>query len=435
LSLPVIDYLADKRIMILGYGREGRSTLAFIRRFLPDKELTVADYARIEMADPFVMTVCGESYLSGINNYDIVIKSPGIPFIGISVGEKTEITCQLDLFLRFFGQTVIGVTGTKGKTTTSTLIYEMLKSKGLNCALIGNIGVPVFDVPENTKIAVVEMSSHQLEFTRASAHIAVLVNIYEEHLDHYKDGFKGYVNAKLNIARFQTQEDYFIYNPEQRDEKITDLKKITKGRIIEVPFSKAVSDCFIIHLQSLTPHLLGEHSRQNLGYAVAVARIFGVSDDCMEKAIRSFKGIEHRLEFAGKYRGIEFYNDSIATIPTAVINAVKTLKNVDTLIFGGLDRGIDYSLLLDFLSDGKVPNLAGLPETGHKIIDALKKNRCQSRLLKAENMEQAVSFAYKNTRRGRVCLFSPAAASYNKYKNFEEKGKHFKECIKIQGEQ
>lgn len=426
----MIDYLADKRIMILGYGREGKSTLAFIRRALPDKELTVADCAKIEVNDSLVKVVCGESYLSEINKYDIVIKSPGIPFFDIEVKDGTEITCQLDLFLRFFPQTVVGITGSKGKTTTATLIYEMLKSGAHKTALLGNIGVPVFEIPEDTEIAVVEMSSHQLEFTKASPHVAVFVNVYEEHIDHYKDGFKGYVNAKLNIARFQTKDDYFIYNPEQKDGRLPDLRKTVKGKIIEVPLSKAVNDEFVKALQSETPYLLGEHSRQNLGYAVTAARIFGVGDDAIKKAVKGFSGIEHRLEYVGKYKGIEFYNDSIATIPTAVINAVKSLKNVDTLIFGGLDRGIDYSSLIDFLEKGQIPVLIGLPETGHKLIDLLKKGSCTSRLYKADDMEAAVAFAYKNTRRGKICLFSPAAASYNKYKNFEEKGNHFKQCVK-----
>lgn len=430
MSLPVIDYLADKRIMILGYGREGRSTLAFIRRYLPNKELTVADCAEIKIDDPFVKVVCKESYLSQINKYDTVIKSPGIPFIGVTVNGGTEITCQLDLFLRFFDVTTIGITGTKGKTTTSTLIYEMLKETHPKTELLGNIGIPVFEISDETEIAVVEMSSHQLEFTKASPHVAVFVNIYEEHLDHYKNGFNGYVLAKLNIARYQTENDYFIYNPEQKDDRVPLFCDITNGKKIEVPLSKAVKDSFITELQALTPHLLGEHSKQNLGYAVETARIFGVSDDAIKKAVKGFMGIPHRLEYVGEYKGIRFYNDSIATIPKAVLNAVNSVANVDTLIFGGLDRGIDYKEFISFLAAGKIRNLIGLPETGHTIIETLKKRGYKGKAYKASDMEEAVRLSYKNTKEGSACLFSPAAASYNKYKNFEEKGNHFKRCVR-----
>lgn len=426
----VIDYIKDKKILILGYGREGKSTLAFLRRHLPEKELTVADCKEIKIDDAFVKVICGEQYLSHINNYDLVIKSPGIPFIDVSVNKDTEITCQLDLFLRFFDVTTIGVTGTKGKTTTSTLIFEMLKETYPKTELLGNIGIPVFEISKETEIAVVEMSSHQLEFTKASPHISVFVNIYEEHLDHYKNGFNGYVSAKLNIAKYQNENDYFIYNPEQKDDRVPPFTGITKGKIIEVPFTRAVSDSFITELQSLTPHLLGEHSKQNLGYAVTAARIFGVKDSAVKKAVKGFNGIPHRLEYVGEYKGIGFYNDSIATIPKAVINAIKSIKNVDTLIFGGLDRGIDYKEFISFLAKGQLKALIGLPETGHTIIDALAKGGYKGMLYKADDMEKAVKLSYKCTKQGSACLFSPAAASYNKYKDFEEKGNHFKQCVK-----
>ncbi|HZJ75672.1 MAG TPA: UDP-N-acetylmuramoyl-L-alanine--D-glutamate ligase [Clostridia bacterium] len=430
MSQKVIDYIKNKKVLILGYGREGNSMLAFLRRFLPEKEFTVADCKEIKIDDAFVKVIWGEQYLSDINNYDLVIKSPGIPFIDVAVNKDTEITCQLDLFLRFFDVTTIGITGTKGKTTTSTLIYEMLKETHPKTELLGNIGVPVFNIKEETEIAVVEMSSHQLEFTKASPHVAVFVNIYEEHLDHYKNGFNGYVAAKLNIAKYQKENDYFIYNPEQKDDRVPPFIGITKGKIIEVPFTSAVKDSFITELQSLTPHLLGEHSKQNLGYAVAVSRIFGVSDNTIRNAVKGFNGIPHRLEYAGEYRGIRFYNDSIATIPKAVINAIKSVENVDTLIFGGLDRGIDYTEFIRFLSEGQLKVLIGLPETGHTIIDALVKGGYKGTLYKADDMEEAVKLSYKSTKEGSACLFSPAAASYNKYKDFEEKGNHFKQCIR-----
>ena len=425
----IIEYIKNKRVLILGMGREGKSTLSYIRKHLPEKHLTVADRNAFQSDDGNITVISGEKYLENLGDFDIVFKSPGIAFLDdVVYPETTEITCQTDMFLRFCKPTVVGITGSKGKTTTSTLIYEMLKAGGVNTCLIGNIGVPVFEKADEGEdlVAVIEMSSHQLEFTKTSPHVAVLVNIYQEHLDHYKTGFKGYVEAKLNIAVHQKREDYLIYNPEQDLEGIVDWKKVVKGKGVPVTFTDAKNDGFVNELWNSTEHLKGEHNRQDIAYALAVARIFGVSDDAVRAAIKAFGGIEHRMEYVGVINGISWYNDSIATIPTAVMGAVKALGNVDTLLFGGLDRGIDYSDFIDFLDSCTIKNLVGLPETGHSIINSLKEKGTNKNLVLAKNMEDAVKICNEVTEKGKACLFSPAAASYNYYKNFEEKGRHYK---------
>lgn len=425
----IIEYIKNKRVLILGMGREGKSTLSYIRKHLPEKHLTVADRNVFQSDDGNITVISGEKYLENLGDFDIVFKSPGIAFLDdVVYPETTEITCQTDMFLRFCKPTVVGITGSKGKTTTSTLIYEMLKAGGVNTCLIGNIGVPVFEKADEGEdlVAVIEMSSHQLEFTKTSPHVAVLVNIYQEHLDHYKTGFKGYVEAKLNIAVHQKREDYLIYNPEQDLEGIVDWKKVVKGKGVPVTFTDAKNDGFVNELWNSTEHLKGEHNRQDIAYALAVARVFGVSDDAVRAAIKAFGGIEHRMEYVGVINGISWYNDSIATIPTAVMGAVKALGNVDTLLFGGLDRGIDYSDFIDFLDSCTIKNLVGLPETGHSIINSLKEKGTNKNLVLAKNMEDAVKICNEVTEKGKVCLFSPAAASYNYYKNFEEKGRHYK---------
>ena len=425
----IIEYIKNKRVLILGMGREGKSTLSYIRKHLPEKHLTVADRNAFQSDDGNITVISGEKYLENLGDFDIVFKSPGIAFLDdVVYPETTEITCQTDMFLRFCKPTVVGITGSKGKTTTSTLIYEMLKAGGVNTCLIGNIGVPVFEKADEGEdlVAVIEMSSHQLEFTKTSPHVAVLVNIYQEHLDHYKTGFKGYVEAKLNIAVHQKREDYLIYNPEQDLEGIVDWKKVVKGKGVPVTFTDAKNDGFVNELWNSTEHLKGEHNRQDIAYALAVARIFGVSDDAVRTAIKAFGGIEHRMEYVGTINGISWYNDSIATIPTAVMGAVKALGNVDTLLFGGLDRGIDYGDFTDFLRSSEIKNLVGLPETGHSIINSLKEKGTNKNLVLAKNMEDAVKICNEVTEKGKACLFSPAAASYNYYKSFEEKGRHYK---------
>lgn len=428
----IIEYIKDKKVLILGYGREGVSTYNYIRKHLPEKKITVADKNYIKIDDANTEMICGDNYISCLGDFDIVFKSPGIAFLDdVTYPDTTEITCQTDMFLRFAKPTVVGITGSKGKTTTSTLIYEMLKAGGKNTCLIGNIGVPVFEKADEGEdlIAVIEMSSHQLEFTTASPKVAVLVNIYEEHLDHYKTGFDGYANSKLNITRYQTEKDYFVYNNEQDVGYNLSVENAINGTPVKVGFSKTEKDPFVNELWQSTEHLKGEHNRQDIAYAVEVARIFSVDDDSIRNAIKNFNGIEHRMEFVGKFREVSYYNDSIATIPTAVMGAVKALKNVETLIFGGLDRGIDYKDFIEFLSNSDIINLIGLPETGHDILDDVKLHNTSVTAVYAENMEDAVKKAVELTKADGVCLFSPAAASYNYYKNFEEKGRHFKELV------
>ncbi len=426
----IIDYLKDKSVLILGFGREGQSTLAYIKKYLPEKELTVADKNSVSPDGKNIKTICGENYLDCVNSFDVVMKSPGISFRDVEVDESTEVTCQVDMFLRFSNCRKVGITGSKGKTTTSTLTYEMLKAAGKDAKLIGNIGVPVFEALESVTpdtYAVIEMSSHQLEFTRTSPDVAILTNIYEEHLDHYKGGFTGYVNAKLHIMNYQDKNGTFIYNSDQGVSDYVNLDS-TEAQKIGVSVNDPLP--FEVHNE----HLLGVHNKQDILFAYRAAKILGASDADCEKGVENFSGIEHRMEKVGTFKGITFYNDCIATIPHAVECAVEALKTVDTLIFGGKDRGIDYSEFCEYLEKCSVKNLIGTPETGHKIIDTLEKDACPKKLVKADDLEEAVKEAYRLTAEGKICLLSPAASSYNVYKNFEQKGRHYKELIKKYGE-
>lgn len=422
----IIEYLNNKSVLILGFGREGQSTLKYIRDYLSEKKLVIADKNNITVDDKNVEIISGENYLDCVNDFELVMKSPGISFKNVEVAENTEVSCQVDLFLRFAPCHKVGITGSKGKTTTSTLTYEMLKAAGYDARLIGNIGVPVFEtldtLTEDT-VAVIEMSSHQLEFTRKSPEIAILTNVYEEHLDHYKGGFAGYVNSKLNIMRYQTENNSFIYNATQGVSQYIDLS-VTPAHKVGV---KADGE---LPFEVRNEHLLGEHNRQDVLFAYNAAKIFGADDSACEKGVENFSGIEHRMEKVGTYKGVTFYNDCIATIPHAVECAVEALKKVDTLIIGGKDRGIDYSEFVDYLLNCSVSNIIGTPETGHNIADEMLKKGAQKTVIKAADLEEAVEKAYEVTALDKICLLSPAASSYNVYKNFEEKGRHYKELIK-----
>ena len=432
MSNRLIEFYKDKKVLIMGFGREGVSTYNFIRKYLPEKHLGIADMKEIALDDENVTLHTGADYMSAMKDYDIVMKTPGISVRSVEIPQGVTLTCQTDLFLKYAPCMKVGITGTKGKTTTSTLIYEVIAASGRDTCLIGNIGVPVFDVLDASegKIAVIEMSSHQLEFTRTSPHIAVLTNVYPEHLDHY-NGFEGYVGAKLNIMNHQTEEDYLIFNPDQDLTGIVDFDKV---RSTKFAVSGKQDDGFLCSLTALNDRLLGVHTHQDIFFAAKVAEILGISRDAVKKGVENFKGIPHRLEPVGEFRGIKFFNDSIATIPHAVECGVEAIGNVDTLIFGGLDRGIGYDEFEKYLMSCPVSNLIGMPETGHNIIDNLRAAGCTKKMVKAEDMEHAVKAAFELTEKGKSCLLSPAASSYNVYKNFEYKGNHYKEVIKKTGE-
>ena len=426
----LVDFFKDKSVLILGLGREGRATFKFLRENYPSMHITIADKNPVKVDDENVTIICGDNYLDSINDFDIVMQSPGISLRDVKIDKTTTVTGEMDLFLRFVPCRKIGITGTKGKTTTTTLIYRMLQAGGVPSMIMGNIGTPVFESLEEIegKVAVIEMSCHQLEFAHASPNVAVFTNAYPEHLDHY-NGFEGYIGAKLNIVRYQTGDDLFISNADQPLERVVGDLSFVRSRRKQVSCKEYENDEFFKHLTTLTEALPGEHQWQDIFFAAAAVREFGVSDEAIEKAVNEFGGIEHRLERFAVKNGISFYDDAIATIPNAVIGNVKALGNVGTLIIGGMDRGLDYSGFVAELMAAPIDNLICMPETGYNIAAELEEKGCKLNIVRCETLEEAVDRSFELTAFGKACLLSPAAASYNRYRNFEEKGNAFKKLV------
>ncbi|MDR3313674.1 MAG: UDP-N-acetylmuramoyl-L-alanine--D-glutamate ligase [Oscillospiraceae bacterium] len=430
MSAQLRNLLEDKRIALLGFGREGRSSYAFLRRMFPEKELLIADKAPLALEDPHVRLCTGENYMQALHDCDFLLKSPGISLRGVKIPQGLRISCQTDLFLRFAPCIKAGVTGTKGKTTTATLLYEMLAASGQPARLIGNMGRPVLDCMEEIEgqVAVIELSSHQLEFTGASPQVAVWTNLYEEHLDHYNGGFAGYAAAKANICRFQSSSDVFIYTAEQPLAAMADLSDC-RGERIPVGLRAGENDSFLGSLAGRNARLKGDHNRQNIYFAATAALRLGASEAGIRRAVEEFKGIPHRMETVSTAGGIQWVDDCISTIPHSVLCALDALENVDTLILGGLDRGLQYADFAAELSHRPVRNVICLPETGHSIAKLLRAAGSLQQIVPVETMEEAVNAAKRCTAQGKTCLLSPAAASYNCYKDFEEKGRHFAQCI------
>jgi UDP-N-acetylmuramoylalanine--D-glutamate ligase len=223
-----------------------------------------------------------------------------------------------------------------------------------------------------------------------------------------------------------------IYNPDQDLTGIVDIDSVesTKFAVSSLDDEKCE---FLKSLTNINDRLLGIHTHQDIFFAAKVAEILGIDKESVKKGVAAFKGIPHRLEPVGTFRDIRFFNDSIATIPHAVECGVEAIGDVDTLIFGGLDRGIGYDDFEKYLISCPMKNLIGMPETGHNIIDNLVSAGCTKNMVKADDMEHAVRSAYELTQKGKSCLLSPAASSYNVYKNFEYKGNHYKELVKKLG--
>jgi UDP-N-acetylmuramoylalanine--D-glutamate ligase len=450
--------IKGKKILILGFGKEGQSTYITLRKYFPEQDYTISDTDisvknnELIKDDKHLKFVLGEHYLDCLNDFDLIIKSPGISLKNlIHPISLNKITSQSDIFINLFYSQIIGITGTKGKSTTSCLIYHIIHLFTDNSVLVGNIGIPPFEkisyINKDTKI-VYELSSHQLEYISSSPHISVLLNLFHEHLDYYKS-FNDYQLAKFNITKYQNKNDYLIYNA---DDKLIE-KQINKFGFKKKYFkyslkNKVKQGCYIdknsikfcfndkkeknIYDLGEKRFLKGEHNIMNIMAAINVCKITGIPDHIIIKGVSNFKGLEHRIEYVGKYNNIYFYNDSIATIPEATTEAIKTLKKVDTIILGGYDRGIDYTDLIKFISKSSVRNLIFIDKAGKRMLNELGqyKNKNQ-RYFYVYNLEDAVKTAKKNTKENFICLLSPAAASYGMFKNFEQRGKIYKKLVKI----
>jgi len=420
--------LKDKKILIVGREIEGKATQAYLRSHLKGVKLNLVDQKD------------GLDYLKNQRNYDIAIKSPGVKPELITI----PYTTATNIFLSNTKGKVIGITGTKGKSTTSTLIYKMLKKEGLDVYFGGNIGKSPLDFIDSlidNSWTVLEMSSYQLNDLKKSPHIAVILMIASEHLDYHKTQ-EAYVDAKRNILRFQNPEDFAIINRDYPASYESDV--YTKGKVFLVSRERDVKDgCFIekdcvwisrdgkkekiIEINKIK--LLGRHNLENVCAASCAATLAGVSKKNIAKVLAEFGGLEHRLEFVGEKKGILFYNDSLATVPQALIQALEALPNTETLISGGHDRGLDYSGLAQYLNKGQIKTLILFPPTGKRIWEEICKATSEGgrpEKFDVKTMEQAVRIAAAKTAPHKICLLSPASASFGIFKDYKDRGEQFK---------
>ena len=407
-SVPdYLKFLGMKNAYILGFGKEGKITKKYLEKNFPNLKIGVGDIKT------------ESDYLQKQFDYDLVVRSPGIPKEYVKVPYTTATNIFLSYIRQFPNVKVIGVTGTKGKSTTASLIAHILKMANKNVQLLGNIGSPMiealFNKIEEDTIFVLELSSYQLDDIKYSPNIAVITSLFPEHMDYHRN-IKDYYGSKRNILKYQTKEDHYVYNP--KNKKMVSWKKTTEANM--VPFAEGLL------LDDSEISLKGEHNRENIRAAVSTARILNISDAKIISAVKSFKGLPHRMELVGEYSGIIFYDDAISTTPESTMSAIKSLPKIGTIFLGGQDRGYNFTKLEKMIRKYKINNIVLFPESGNRIF----KNREGLNILETSSMDMAVRFAYKNTPKGEVCLLSCASPSYSLWKNFEEKGDQFKSAVK-----
>ena len=450
-------YLRNRKVAIIGLGVSNIPLLDYMN----DKEARVTvfdertiDNIPIEALEKIrryeINSYFGKDCLKNLEGFDIIFRSPSCMPNREEIQEEIKrgaiITSEIEMVLQMSPSTIIGVTGSDGKTTTTTLIYEIIKAKGYKCFLGGNIGTPLFTkieemMPED--IVVLEMSSFQLMDMEISPKISVITNISPNHLNIHKD-YEEYIDAKKNIFKHQDNNGIVILN---YDNEITrEFAKEANGKVIFFSSKEKLSDGMILDngmikeckdrvrrhvLDTKNIRLRGKHNYENS--CAAIAATSGLVDiDTQIDAISNFTGVEHRLELVREIDGVKWYNDSIGTSPTRTIAGLNSFEEEIILIAGGYDKHLDYKPLAKPILD-KVKTLILMGQTADKIFYAVKEEEeVQNKKIETyicESLQDTVKMAHKVAKNGQIVLFSPASASFDLFKNFEERGEKFKELV------
>ncbi|HZI52610.1 MAG TPA: UDP-N-acetylmuramoyl-L-alanine--D-glutamate ligase [Chitinophagaceae bacterium] len=443
----------SKRFVILGGGESGVGAAILAKQkgydvFVSDGS-SLKDHYRSELQKVGIEFEEGEHNEEKILNADEIMKSPGIPDKNEMVAKIREkaidIISEIELAYRFKGNSrIIGITGSNGKTTTTALTHHICRKGGLDCALVGNIGYSFArQVAENPKpFYVAEISSFQLDDIKTfRPDIAILTNITEDHLDRYDYNFEKYIASKFRIAMNQQKNDHFIYCA---DDEIT-VKYINKFNIqsnqlpisMKTELSKGAfikdGDMYVRTGEEFTSMsvfdfaLKGKHNQYNTMAACVASATMDISKDKIREAVQDFQGLEHRMEYVVTIRGVEFINDSKATNVNSTWYALESMEKPTILILGGIDKGNDYTLIEGLVKE-KVKAIICLGTDNRKIHDAF--GNIVSTIVNTDNAVDAVKAAFHLSNKGDVVLLSPACASFDLFKNYEDRGNQFKRAVK-----
>ena len=424
------------KIAILGFGCEGKAILKYLKNSAQYKN------ADISILDKKI----DKNYLLNLINFNIIFRYRGVPYnlpeIKNAIKKGVIFSSSTDLFFKNakkIGCKIIGITGTKGKGTTATLLYKILKADKKDVHLVGNIGKPAVEIlPKLDKKSVVifELSSFQLQDLKYSPDIAVILNIFEDHLDSHKN-FKEYIEAKANIAKWQKKSDKIFYDADNKWSHWVVKKSISQK------FPVLIENLKLFNIEKIK--MLGVHNLKNAVMAAMVAKNLEIKKNIIKKVIKNFKGMEHRLELVHsnvfENVGINFYNDSASTNPYTAVAAIKSFKEPNVLIAGGKDKGLDYTPLANALKNSNTKLIILFGENKKKIVKVISKIKNKEfKIIEANDLKSAVNLAHKTAKSlatGAVAphpliavLFSPASASFDMFKDYKDRGKKFKEIVK-----
>ena len=438
--------IKNKKVFVLGMGKSGVSVAKLLAS---DNEVLITDikcddYNLIKELENLGVSVVITQNQSEVfdSSFDYVIKNPGIkldhPVVIRANKLNIPVITELEVGYMYLPKVkIIGITGSNGKTTTTTLIYEMLKAASLPVHLAGNIGIPLCSIIDKVKdgdILVIEVSSHQLvNLDKFKCDISVLTNLSEVHLDHFGT-YDNYKRAKMKIFNNQTDKDLAVLNKNDAE-----VVKLTKNILAhKVYFSSEPSDNADIYFNGRgivyndievvnvsDIRVKGVHNYENIMAAMLVAFEFGITMEVIREVLDNFAGVPHRLEFVTRIHGRDFYNDSKATNVNSTITALKSFDNNVVLILGGLDRGHSFEGLKPYL--GHVINIVCYGETKNRIKKFA--DECQIDVTVTDNLEEATKAAYNISSEGETVLLSPACASWDQYDNFEQRGDEFKKIV------
>ena len=449
------SYIEGKKVAIIGLGVSNIPLLEYMNKLgakvtvFDNREKIPKEY--LEKINNYgIEYFFGSECLSNLKNFDIVFRAPScMPTKKELVKAKEEgaiVITEIELLIKMCPGKVIGVTGSDGKTTTTTLIYEMLKEKGYNCYLGGNIGIPLFTKLSEMKeedFVILELSSFQLMNMTVSPNISVITNITPNHLDIHSS-YEEYIDAKKNIFKYQSENDIVVLNYDNEltrncakdaNSKVIFFSSETKlddGVILDGDVIKLCNDQIRRHIINTKDILLrGKHNYENICAAIAATKSL-VDLDTQIAVIKKFSGVEHRTEFVREIDGVKWYNDSIGTSPTRTIAGLYSFEEPIVLIAGGYDKHLDYTPIAKPILE-KVKTLILIGQTAEKIFLAVKeeeeKQGKKLDIYMCETLEDTVKLAKKSARNGDIVLFSPASASFDMFKNFAERGNKFKEIV------
>lgn len=434
--------------MVLGLAKSGVGAAALLHKL--GAFVTVNDYKPLtenheaqELLEQGITVICGEHPLELLEEgFELIVKNPGIPYYNPMVQKALElnipIITEVELAYQISEAPFIGITGTNGKTTTTTLIFEMLKEGNQAPRIAGNIGTVASEVAQVANAGdkiVIELSSFQLMGTPTfRPKVAILTNLYDAHLDYHGTKLE-YAKAKANITKNQTNEDYFIVNDDQ--EIVRKIASESEAKVIPFSIKKELSsgayvkDGWVIFngeqiVKTADIRLPGEHNLENILCAVAAVKLIGVPNKAIKKVLNTFNGVKHRLQFVGEIQERQFYNDSKATNILAAKKALSAFEKPTILLAGGLDRGNEFDELIPALKH--VKGLVTFGQTAAKLERAAKEAGIKM-IERVDNVEKAVPKAFSLSEPGDVILLSPACASWDQHKTFEERGDIFTETV------